>query len=83
MKELPSAGGELLKPVVQVISVALLELIIHSMPSIKTESEEPKFVPVIVIESPPTEGPNDLEISVTVEVAAALYTTLSARLILY
>lgn len=69
VKEFPSSGGASLLPVVQVIYDELEETIVHSMPSIRTESEEPKFAPVIRIFSSPNDDPKEGATAATVAVS--------------
>ena len=73
-KVLAPVGGVLLRPVVQTICVAVTVLTTHGIPSATTEIEAAfgsKFVPVMVTTVPPTLGPNEGLILVTVDVFAS------------
>ena len=68
-------GGLLLIPVVHTICVAVAVLITHVIPSITTETEAglgSKLVPVMVITVPPTLGPKEGLMLVTVDVFSSL-----------
>lgn len=71
-KLLPAAGGVTRLPVMQMIWLALFEIILQAIPSITTERESvTKLEPVMVSCVAPVLGPKAGEILVITEVAAS------------
>ena len=74
-------GIDVLLPVVHTIEVAVFDEITQVIPSMVTETVDPKFIPAIVKTVPPTLGPNFGLKLVTVDVFAWEYTTAPAKVI--
>jgi len=68
IKLFPSFGGVTLTPVKQLISVAVLFIILHYSPSMLINKFAPKLIPTSLILLLPEDGPNGGSIDVTTAV---------------